>query len=188
MLATSAGVEPATSWSPVRRRIQLSHRGPLLSYTMLLHILLISGVPMIRWYRLAACWKLPIPIIDWTFSKSIIGKLIDAACFQLTTWGKTNSYLLMYSETIVEYSRKCFHSVWGHCHWLHNSLTIKICDNKPPLLIYNLRSRRWGRASFFYWLVCSYDMSFRFTKPADWFTVDLMKQNHSVQQMGGNNV
>ena len=23
-----------------------------------------SGVPMIRWYRLAACWKLPIPIID----------------------------------------------------------------------------------------------------------------------------
>ena len=27
MLPTSAGVEPATSWSPVRRRIQLSHRG-----------------------------------------------------------------------------------------------------------------------------------------------------------------
>ena len=23
-----------------------------------------SGVPMIRWYRLAVCWKLPIPIID----------------------------------------------------------------------------------------------------------------------------
>ena len=70
-----------------------------------------SGVPMIRWYRLAACWKLPIPIIDCTFSQSIFGKLIDAACFQLTTWGKTNSYLLMYSETILEYSRKCFHSV-----------------------------------------------------------------------------
>ena len=30
MLPTSAGVEPATSWSPVRRRIQLSHRGRLL--------------------------------------------------------------------------------------------------------------------------------------------------------------
>ena len=27
MLPTSAGVEPATSWSPVGRRIQLSHRG-----------------------------------------------------------------------------------------------------------------------------------------------------------------
>ena len=27
MLRTSAGVEPATSWSPVGRRIQLSHRG-----------------------------------------------------------------------------------------------------------------------------------------------------------------
>ena len=27
MLSTSAGVEPATSWSPVGRRIQLSHRG-----------------------------------------------------------------------------------------------------------------------------------------------------------------
>ena len=29
MSPTSAGVEPATSWSPVRRRIQLSHRGRL---------------------------------------------------------------------------------------------------------------------------------------------------------------
>ena len=28
-LPTSAGVEPATSWSPVGRRIQLSHRGRL---------------------------------------------------------------------------------------------------------------------------------------------------------------
>ena len=27
MLPTSAAIEPATSWSPVRRRIQLSHRG-----------------------------------------------------------------------------------------------------------------------------------------------------------------
>ena len=31
MLPTSAGVEPATSWSPVGRRIQLSHRGRHLS-------------------------------------------------------------------------------------------------------------------------------------------------------------
>ena len=29
MLPTSAGVEPATFWSPVGRRIQLSHRGRL---------------------------------------------------------------------------------------------------------------------------------------------------------------
>ena len=29
MLPTSAGVEPATSWSPVGRRIQMSHRGRL---------------------------------------------------------------------------------------------------------------------------------------------------------------
>ena len=29
MFPTSAGVEPATSWSPVGRRIQLSHRGRL---------------------------------------------------------------------------------------------------------------------------------------------------------------
>ena len=68
-----------------------------------------SGVPMIRWYRLAACWKLPIPIIDWSFSQSIIGKLIDTACFQLTTWGKTNSYLLMYSYTWV------FTEVFSQC-------------------------------------------------------------------------
>ena len=30
MLSTSAGVEPTTSWSPVGRRIQLSHRGHYL--------------------------------------------------------------------------------------------------------------------------------------------------------------
>ena len=30
MMPTSAGVEPATSWPPVRRRIQLGHRGWLL--------------------------------------------------------------------------------------------------------------------------------------------------------------
>ena len=30
MLPTSAGVEPATSWSPVGRRIRLSHRGRLM--------------------------------------------------------------------------------------------------------------------------------------------------------------
>ena len=29
MLPTSAGIEPATSWSPVGRRIQLSHQGRL---------------------------------------------------------------------------------------------------------------------------------------------------------------
>ena len=27
MLPTSAGVDPATSWSPVGRRIQMNHRG-----------------------------------------------------------------------------------------------------------------------------------------------------------------
>ena len=32
MLPTSAGAEPATSWSPVGRRIQLSHRGRLNEY------------------------------------------------------------------------------------------------------------------------------------------------------------
>ena len=30
MLPTSAGVEPATSWSPVGRCIQLSHRGRVI--------------------------------------------------------------------------------------------------------------------------------------------------------------
>ena len=33
MLPTSAGVEPATSWSPVGRRIQLSHQGRLTTTT-----------------------------------------------------------------------------------------------------------------------------------------------------------
>ena len=34
MLPTSAGVEPATSWSSVGRRIQLSHRGRLSLYSI----------------------------------------------------------------------------------------------------------------------------------------------------------
>ena len=34
MLPTSAGVEPAISWSPVGRRIQLSHRGRLLFHAI----------------------------------------------------------------------------------------------------------------------------------------------------------
>ena len=33
MLLTSAGIEPATSWSPIGRRIQLSHRGRHLADT-----------------------------------------------------------------------------------------------------------------------------------------------------------
>ena len=32
MLQTPAGVEPATSWSPVGRRIQLSHRGRHMAF------------------------------------------------------------------------------------------------------------------------------------------------------------
>ena len=32
MWPTSAGVEPATSWSPVGRRIQLSHRGRQMGF------------------------------------------------------------------------------------------------------------------------------------------------------------
>ena len=35
MLPTSAGVEPATSWSPVGRRIQLSHQGRHLAFVNL---------------------------------------------------------------------------------------------------------------------------------------------------------
>ena len=37
MLPTSAGVEPATSWSPVGRRIQLSHRGRNIYLSGYLH-------------------------------------------------------------------------------------------------------------------------------------------------------
>ena len=35
MLPTSAGVEPATSWSPVGRRIQFSHRGRRGAYLLI---------------------------------------------------------------------------------------------------------------------------------------------------------
>ena len=37
MLPTSAGVEPATSWSPVGRRIQLSHRGRYIVFICKTH-------------------------------------------------------------------------------------------------------------------------------------------------------
>ena len=54
MLPTSAGVEPATSWSPVGRRIQLSHRGREFEWIGL-------------WIRIRATWlglsfsAIPIP-------------------------------------------------------------------------------------------------------------------------------
>ena len=38
ILPTSVGVDPVTSWSPVRRRIQLSHRGRL-KITSICHLL-----------------------------------------------------------------------------------------------------------------------------------------------------
>ena len=41
MLPTSAGVEPGTSWSPVGRRIQLSHRGRLGTAQMMIFSLVV---------------------------------------------------------------------------------------------------------------------------------------------------
>ena len=38
MLPTSAGVEPATSWSPVERRIQLSHRGRQIQIVLFIFV------------------------------------------------------------------------------------------------------------------------------------------------------
>ena len=46
MLPTSAGVEPSTSWSPVRWRIQLSHRGPAKSVAIKL-----IYINYVFWYR-----------------------------------------------------------------------------------------------------------------------------------------
>ena len=44
MLPTSAGVEPTTSWSPVGRRIQLSHRGrPKVKYRAVIRYLYLKG-------------------------------------------------------------------------------------------------------------------------------------------------
>ena len=45
MLPTSVGVEPATSWSPVGRRIQLSHRGRQ-NHWVLWNIMKYSKVPV----------------------------------------------------------------------------------------------------------------------------------------------
>ena len=39
MLPTSAGVEPATSWSPVGRSIQVSHRGQLIRRCCMRHLI-----------------------------------------------------------------------------------------------------------------------------------------------------
>ena len=58
MLPTLAGVEPATSWSPVGRRIQLSHRGRLSSidYLNLTHF----GLNRLSH---TIYWKSPISIL-----------------------------------------------------------------------------------------------------------------------------
>ena len=45
MLPTSAGVEPATSWSPVGRRVQLSHWGRLSILYMIVNLMLPNQAP-----------------------------------------------------------------------------------------------------------------------------------------------
>ena len=56
MLPTSAGAEPATSWSPVGRRIQLSHRGRPIKLNKISNILneISSLVNKISYIRLTA--------------------------------------------------------------------------------------------------------------------------------------
>ena len=71
MLPTSAGVEPATSWSPVGWRIQLSHRGQLDPQEILLkdYILKASNIYFglspkeVRYlaYECAIRFEIPIP-------------------------------------------------------------------------------------------------------------------------------
>ena len=46
MLPTSAGVEPSTSWSPVGRRIQLSHRGQRVLPYMGMAAILLNGTEL----------------------------------------------------------------------------------------------------------------------------------------------
>ena len=58
MLPTSAGIVPATSWSPVGRRIQLSHRGRQIVIIIIIIIITIIIIIIItrsgsRWHAIA---------------------------------------------------------------------------------------------------------------------------------------
>ena len=47
MLPTSAGVEPATSWSPVGRRIQLSHEAGRPSSSNIVDVVVVGLVKVV---------------------------------------------------------------------------------------------------------------------------------------------
>ena len=75
MLSTSAGVEPTTSWSPVGRRIQLSHRKKVkCQYTTFILAILVD---------------LPSPMIMQRFSpkaSSVLEKKIFKGFYHIWAW------------------------------------------------------------------------------------------------------
>ena len=67
MLPTSAGVAPATSWSPVGRRIQLSHRGRLLDLISLAQIVHGECTDMFDKRAQTALYCSPDSSFNWPF-------------------------------------------------------------------------------------------------------------------------
>ena len=90
MLLTSAGFEPATSWSPVGRRIQLSHRGRLLPSCGLLFAPKWStpfqrgGKTILRRITSAESVSIPVNACICTF----VVELLSEKLFNITRYNK----------------------------------------------------------------------------------------------------
>ena len=82
MLPTSVGVEPATSWSPVGRHIQLSHQGRRV--TMVHYVLTNSKSPSMRdlwkWWGGVTCFCWAGGCIDRVGDR-VFWLLVSCSCF-----------------------------------------------------------------------------------------------------------
>ena len=119
MLPTSAGVEPATSWSPVGRRIQLSHRGWLnrSRQCILLHTRLTTLSSLLktgrRWNNIT--FKLILASFRWAENRKYFrirtGRIINA-------WSRWNNRYF-----------NC--SIWFNIR--NKNFSLKACSNEFSL-------------------------------------------------------
>ena len=117
MLPTTAGVEPATAWSPVGRRIQLSHRGLTKYYSLittpliyanrkypdqLAHLWTASSSFPLSLKRSTACQSLPVILCHLT--KQGENGFVDFCNQQI---GHTNG-ISKFTETLLTRRLKCW--------------------------------------------------------------------------------
>ena len=94
MLPTSAGVEPATFWSPVGRRIQLSHRDRQFSIlnTLFPVIILIVGTRRCSSQGIGGTYLAgnAVPIEPFVFRRFLLSGGLTVFSLQDMFWGTIN--------------------------------------------------------------------------------------------------